>query len=137
MELKVRSLGKEAVVGWLGCGFGVAPHWKAGCAWVGSGAGWKLWVQTGRDRTLRGKLRQGSGMDAQNLKEFTCAVRDNKCQRAGACKWLWGRRRPNGLLGLKRMDWRELCALLRVSAKGIYYLASNIYPERIRTVSKR
>lgn len=32
---------------------------------------WKLWVQTGRDRTPRGKLRQGSGMGAQNLTEFT------------------------------------------------------------------
>lgn len=47
---------------------------------------WELGVQSARARAPREKLRQGSGMDAQNLAEFTCAVRYDESLSAGAFK---------------------------------------------------
>lgn len=76
-------------------------------------------------------------MNAPNLTVLTCAVRDNEPQRAGACKWFSGNEESKGPLGLKLMDWRDLCTPLRVSAKKLiffFFKASSIYPEWMPTV---
>lgn len=76
-------------------------------------------------------------MDAQNLAEFTCAMRDNESQRAGACKWFWEMRRPKSTSRVKTNGLERALHALQGQCQENEFFFSKQYLSREDAHSER